>query len=300
MTSMRLRLFGVASGAGLDALLGEPPSAIHPVVLFGRAMGVVERRTYRDDVWPGALYAVVGVTLGVISGFLVRSSAVATAISVAGRSLASAATEVGTALSTGDVNRARDLLPSLVGRDPRGLDEGEIARAAVESVAENTVDAIVAPMLWAAVAGAPGALGYRAVNTMDAMVGHRSERYQHYGTASARLDDVANWVPARVCAALVAAVRPRATRGIVRAVRTQAPLHPSPNSGVAEAAFAAALGVSLGGRNVYGSRVEIRPILGVGRPAQPDDIAAAVRLRRDVTVAAATVLCLAALLKGRR
>ncbi len=300
MTPIRSRLLGAACGAGLDALVGEPPSAIHPVVLFGRAMGVVERRTYRDGFFPGALYAVVGVALGVTSGLLVRSSALATAISVAGRSLAKAAGDVGVALSAGDLNRARDLLPSLVGRDPRELDESEIARAVVESVAENTVDAVVAPMLWGAVAGAPGALGYRAVNTMDAMVGHRSERYQRYGTASARLDDAANWVPARVCAVLVAAVRPRAMRSIAHAVRTQAPLHPSPNSGVAEAAFAAALEVSLGGRNVYGSRVEVRPKLGVGRPARVDDIAAVVRLRRDVTVAAAALLCLVALLKGRR
>jgi adenosylcobinamide-phosphate synthase len=263
-------------------------------------MGVVERRTYRDKFWPGALYAAVGVALGATSGCLIRSSAIATSISVAGRSLGRAATGVGVALSTGDLARARELLPSLVGRDPRELDESEIARAAVESVAENTVDAIVAPMLWGAVAGAPGALGYRAVNTMDAMVGHRSERYQRYGTASARLDDVANWVPARVCAALVALVRPGSTRNIVRAVRTQAPSHPSPNSGVAEAAFAAALDVSLGGRNVYGSRVEIRPSLGVGRPPRRDDIAAAVRLRRDVTLAAAAILGLAALMGRRR
>ncbi len=119
-----------------------------------------------------------------------RSTAWATGLAVGGRSLWRAAEDVAQALTRGDVEGARALLPNLVGRDPNNLDEEEIVRAVVESVAENTVDAIVAPVLWAAVAGAPGALGYRAVNTMDAMVGHHSERYEHYGWASARLDDV--------------------------------------------------------------------------------------------------------------
>jgi adenosylcobinamide-phosphate synthase len=157
----------------------------------------------------------------------------------------------------------------------------------VESVAENTVDAVVAPALWAAALGAPGALGYRAVNTLDAMVGHRSDRYLRYGWASARLDDLAGWVPARVTAALVAAVRPPRAGAVWTAVRTQAPAHPSPNSGVAEAAFAAALGLRLGGENRYGDRVELRPPLGTGRPAERGDIARAVGLSRDVTLALA-------------
>src|SRR5262249_41107178 len=156
--------------------------------------------------------------------------------------------------------------------------EKEVARAAVESVAENTVDAVVAPALWAALAGAPGVLAYRAVNTLDAMVGHRSTRYARFGWASARLDDAANWVPARVTAALVAAARPARAAAIASAVRHQAPAHPSPNAGVAEAAFAAALGVRLGGRNAYGDRVELRPALGDGPPPAPADVARAVRL----------------------
>ena len=123
---------------------------------------------------------------------------------------------------------------------------------------------------------------YRAVNTLDAMVGHRSPRYERYGWASARLDDVAGWVPARVTAALVAAARPRSAAAVWTAVRTQAPAHPSPNAGVAEAAFAAALGLRLGGESRYGDRVEIRPPLGTGRPAEPADIARAVALARDV------------------
>ena len=160
----------------------------------------------------------------------------------------------------------------------------------MESVAENTVDAVVAPALWALAAGAAGALGYRAVNTMDAMVGHRSHRYLAYGWASARADDLAGWVPARVTAALVAAVRPAGAGAVWRAVRRDAPAHPSPNAGVAEAAFAAALGLRLGGFNRYGERVELRPPLGSGRPPEPADIARAVRLSGDVALALAGAL----------
>jgi adenosylcobinamide-phosphate synthase len=182
-----------------------------------------------------------------------------------------------------------------VGREPAGLDEQEIARAVVESVAENTVDALVAPAFWAAVCGAPGALAYRAVNTLDAMVGHRSTRYHAYGWASARLDDVAGYLPARLTAALVAGVRPGRAAAVWRAVRGQAPAHPSPNAGVAEAAFAAALGLRLGGCNRYGDRVERRPWLGQGRPAARSDIQAAVRLSSDVSWLLTAILAAAGL-----
>jgi adenosylcobinamide-phosphate synthase len=203
------------------------------------------------------------------------------------------AVSIGDALEAADLEQARRLLPSLVGRDVAELDAPGMARAVVESVAENTVDAVVAPAWWAAIAGAPGAFGYRAVNTMDAMVGHRSDRYLRYGWASARLDDVAAFLPARLTAVLVAVVRPRAAGAIWRAVRTQAPRHPSPNAGVAEAAFAAALDVRLGGVNSYGTDTEHRPVLGTGAAAGPSDIRRAVRLSRDVT--AALVLLLGAI-----
>ncbi|MGI8810195.1 MAG: adenosylcobinamide-phosphate synthase CbiB [Acidimicrobiales bacterium] len=275
------------AGVGIvaDRLLGEPPSPVHPVVAFGRTMRAVEGAGYRDARSAGVAHAVIGAGLGLAAGGLVGSAALATWVAVAGRALGEAAAEVGSALDAGDLPRARALLPALVGRDPSGLDEKEIARAVVESVAENTVDAVVAPALWAGVLGAPGALGYRAVNTLDAMVGHRSTRYRNYGWASARLDDWAGWVPARVTAGLVAVVRPGSAPAVWTAVRTQAPAHPSPNAGVAEAAFAAALGLSLGGENHYGHRVELRPPLGTGRPAEPADIARAGALSRDVSLA---------------
>ncbi|MBW3574521.1 MAG: cobalamin biosynthesis protein [Actinobacteria bacterium] len=285
MSGLRRRAAGAAGGVVIDRLVGEPPSRGHPVAAFGHTMQALEAGLYRDRRWAGVVHAAAGLALGAGSGALVGSTAIATAVAVAGRALAGAAGPVAAALDGDDLVLARSLLPSLVGRDPTGLDGAEISRATVESVAENTVDAVVGPALWAAVGGAPGALGYRAVNTMDAMVGHRSDRYRRYGWASARLDDAAAWVPARATAVLVAVVRPRRAAAVWTAVRRQAPAHPSPNAGVAEAAFAAALGLSLGGTNRYGDRFERRPTLGAGPAPGPGDIGRSVRLSLDVGAA---------------
>ena len=285
-----------AAAAGLlaDRVLGEPPVRHHPVSAFGAAMRALEGRIYADRRTAGAAHAAAGLGLGVAAGAALGSGTLATYLAVAGQELGRAAGRVAVALDRGDLDTARRLLPALVGRDPAELDEKEVTRAVVESVAENTVDAVVAPALWGALAGAPGALGYRAVNTLDAMVGHPSPRYQRYGWASARLDDAATWVPARVTALLVALARPRAAGAIGRAVVRQAPAHPSPNAGVAEAAFAVALGLRLGGANRYGDQIELRPALGHGRPPERADIARAVRLSGDVTMALAVALGLAA------
>jgi adenosylcobinamide-phosphate synthase len=279
----------VKFGLLADVVLGEPPRRLHPVAAFGSLMGAVERRIYRDDRVAGAAYAVVGTAIGV-SGGLVMPRSVATYLAVAGHSLWTEAIGVQRSLDDGDLEEARRRLPALVGRDPSGLEEKEVARAAVESVAENTVDAIVAPALWAMAAGASGALCYRAINTLDAMVGHRSVRYENFGWASARLDDALNWVPARVTASLVAVVRPRCAVDVWRAVRDQAHEHPSPNAGVAEAAFAAALDLRLGGVNRYGDRTELRPPLGTGRTPEIGDIGRAVTLSKHVTLALAAVV----------
>jgi adenosylcobinamide-phosphate synthase len=195
-------------------------------------------------------------------------------------------------LSDGDLAAARAALPALAGRDPSALDEAGLTRATVESVAENTSDAAVAPLFWGALAGLPGLLGYRAINTLDAMVGHRSPRYARFGWAAARTDDVANWLPARLTAALTVGCAPLAggsASGALRIWRRDGAAHPSPNAGPCEAALAGALGLRLGGRNVYGSRVEDRPPLGDGRPPRPDDIARAVRLSTAVWATAAVL-----------
>jgi adenosylcobinamide-phosphate synthase len=286
-----------AAGAALviDRALGEPPlpDRLHPVALFGTAIAALERRVYDDRRAPGALLAAAGVGLAAAAGVAVGSPLVAGYVSTAGRGLHTAALRVAAALTSGDVPTARGMLPSLVGRDPTALDAAAIARAAVESVAENTTDAIVAPALWTAVAGPVGAFVYRAGDTLDSMVGYRDDRYDRFGLASARLDDALAWAPARATALLVALARPGHARAVARAVRRDAPRHPSPNAGVSEAAFAAALGLQLGGANRYGDVVEHRPALGSGRAPGPQDITAAVHLSRDVTWLLAGLLVLA-------
>jgi adenosylcobinamide-phosphate synthase len=284
---------GVALGVMSDLAFGEPRLEPHPLSVFGKFMRRSEGILYRDRRSAGVLHSFVGVGVGIGCGLVVRSTAVATYLSVAHAALVDAARDITRALEDKDLPRARALLPTLVGRDPTGLDESEISRAVVESLAENMVDAVVAPALWAVAAGAVGTLTYRAINTMDAMVGYRNERYLNFGWASARLDDVANFVPARVTTALVVLVRPRAARSIWSAVRRDAPGHPSPNAGVAEAAFAAALGVRLGGTNRYAMEVEERVALGTGRRPECGDIDAAIALCRDITWAMMLVLVLA-------
>jgi adenosylcobinamide-phosphate synthase len=290
---------GAAAGLVLDRVLPEPPDRWHPVARLGAALGQLERVTYRDSRGAGAVHAAAGVALGLGVGALTPTTS-ATSLAVSGRMLGRVAMEVGDALDRGELERARARLPALVGRDPRALDEAEIVRAVVESVAENTVDAVVAPALWAAVLGGAGALGYRAANTLDSMVGHHSPRYERFGWASARLDDALGWVPARATAGLVALVRPARAGAVWRTVRRDAPAHPSPNAGVAEAAFAAALGVRLGGTNRYGDRVEERPALGEGPPPAGGDVRRAVALSRDVTLALAALLAAAARAPGAR
>lgn len=258
------RLLAVAVALLIDRWTPEPPNRWHPVAWFGTSMTAVEQRIWADRRAAGLIYTGAGVAIGVAAGRLVRSPTAALAVALGAGSLRATAAEIGEVVDGGDLPAARRSVRALVGRDPSELDEAGIAAAVVESVAENSVDATVAPILWTLVAGAPGALGYRAVNTMDAMVGHRSTRYERFGWASARLDDVANWLPARLFACgVVVAAWPR-RREILNAIRADAPAHPSPNAGVAEAAVAGALGVELGGPLRYGDRLENRPRLGTG------------------------------------
>jgi adenosylcobinamide-phosphate synthase len=282
----------IATAAGLlgDRLLGEPPAAVHPVAVFGGLMNRLEGRVYSPRRIAGVAYALGGVALGVVTGMVARSAVAALTVVAAGRSLRETALQVNRTLVVSGLDAARILLPALVGRDPSELDESGVAAATIESVAENTVDAVVAPACWALAGGAAGATGYRAINTMDAIVGHRSARYEQFGWFSARLDDGANFVPARLTALLVAAVRPLAAKEIWRATRDDAPAHPSPNSGVAEAAFAAALGLELGGALRYGTRVEQRPLLGRGPRPKATDIERAARLSNDVELALVALL----------
>ncbi|NBM16356.1 cobalamin biosynthesis protein [Streptomyces sp. GC420] len=295
--------YGATAGVLGDLLLGDPRRG-HPVAGFGRVAGALERRLWRDHRGAGALYTALCVGgaaagAGIAARAARRSPGTALALTAAttwavvgGTSLGREARAVGGALAAGDAETARERLPHLCGRDPQALDEPGIARAVVESVAENTSDAVVGALVWGALGGVPGLVGFRAVNTLDAMVGHRSARYRRFGWASARLDDVAGWPGARLTAVLATALGPD-PRGAVRAWRTDAAKHPSPNAGRAEAAFAGALGVRLGGTLSYGGRVEHRPVLNAaGRPVLAGDIERAVRLSRRVT-AGALAVCVA-------
>jgi len=300
MRADRVFAYGAAAGLLGDLLLGDPRRG-HPVAAFGRAAGAVERVLWRDHRGWGALHTAVcaggAVALAVAADRRVRTSgaasvaltAAATWAVVGGTSLGREARAVGGALAAGDIEVARERLPHLCGRDPQALDADGIARAVVESVAENTSDAVVGALVWGAVAGVPGLVGFRAVNTLDAMVGHKSARHRRYGWASARLDDVAGWPGARLTAVLaaVAAVAGGDSRGAVRAWRADAAKHPSPNAGPVEASFAGALGVRLGGTLSYAGRVEHRPVLnGSGRAVRVGDIERAVRLSRRVSLLA--------------
>jgi len=276
---------GAAAGFLLDRLLGEPPAAVHPVAWYGRAMSAAERRMWSDDRVRGVMFTGMGVLPAVGAGLTLRailgagpSTTLVATLSIAGRMLNHSAIDVSNALDNGDLDGARALLPTLVGRDPSRLDHSNIARAAIESVAENTVDAVIAPLWWGAVAGAPGILAHRAINTLDAMVGHRSQRYRRFGWASARLDDVANWWPARLGVLAVMLARPRRWATVRSTVRGDAGRHPSPNAGPIEAAYAAALDVGLGGSNVYGGVTEPRCRLGGGAAPTAIDIRRAVSL----------------------
>ncbi|MEU6244694.1 cobalamin biosynthesis protein [Streptomyces sp. NPDC047024] len=311
MGADRSYAYGAAAGLLGDLLLGDPRRR-HPVAAFGRAAGAVERALWHDHRGWGALHTLVcaggAVATGALAERAVRRSpaaslaltAAATWAVVGGTSLAREARAVGRALADGDLTAARARLPHLCGRDPQALDADGIARAVVESVAENTSDAVVGALVWGAVAGVPGLLGFRAVNTLDAMVGHKSPRLRRFGWAAARLDDVAGWPGARLTAVLATLAGPD-PRGAVRAWRADAHRHPSPNAGPVEASFAGALGLRLGGTLSYGGRIEHRPVLnGSGRPVRVADIDRAVRLSRRVGLLALGVTAGASMiLKGR-
>jgi adenosylcobinamide-phosphate synthase len=296
MRRSRPLALGLALGAVLDAVLPDPRRG-HPVAAFGTLAQRLEQRLYADARGRGVAHTAACVGAAVAVGAAVQRRgpqllgvAAATWAVLGGRSLRAEGNAVARLLEAGDLPGARQQLTHLVSRDPSTLDAAGVARAALESVAENTCDAIVAPLFWGAVAGVPGLLGYRAVNTLDAMVGYRSPRYARFGWAAARLDDLANLVPARLTALLVAAAAPVAggrAGAALRIARRDGHRHPSPNSGYGEAAYAGALGLRLGGPNVYAGRVEHRPELGRGRPPGPADLPRATRLCAAVTALAA-------------
>lgn len=302
MTGGRDDCFGLALGYGADLAFGDPRRG-HPLAGFGRAALALERVLYAPSRRHGVLYAGALVGAGALAGhalarLLGRRLALAllTWTALGGRSLRREAAAIADQLDRGDLEGARRSLPALAGRDPAALDSAGIARAVVESVAENTSDAVVGTLLYGAALGPAGVAAHRAANTLDAIVGHRSPRYERFGWAAARLDDALGWPVARAGAALtvLCAAAPGPSW---RVLRRDGGSHPSPNAGRMEAAFAGALGLRLGGPLAYGGRVELRPALGDGRAPAGGDIRRANRLSSRVGAAA---LIAALTLRGRR
>ncbi|WP_339254288.1 adenosylcobinamide-phosphate synthase CbiB [Paenibacillus sp. FSL P2-0136] len=276
----------------VDRVVGDPRSLPHPVIYIGKVISALERGIRRFASAPSALKragillpllvaggawaltALLVMLLARLSPWLAEVWLISTTI--ASKGLKDAGMAVYTELRSGDIPAARRALGMIVGRDTAHLDSPEIVRGTVETVAENIVDAIISPLFFALLGGAPLAMAYRAVNTLDSMVGYKNDKYRDLGWASARLDDVANYIPARLTALLLtlcAALLRLEWRRCWRTVRRDARLHPSPNSGYPESAVAGALGIRLGGENVYHGIVSFRAYMGDPlRTMEPEDI----------------------------
>ena len=285
----------LALGLVLDAIFGEPEwlwrRIPHPAVSFGRVIDWLEGLLNQGDNRraKGAL-AVLGlvVAVGLLAWvaswdiFLGVFEVLGAAVLLAQRSLVDHVAAVADALRV-SLAEGRDAVARIVGRDPETLDQAGVSRAAIESAAENFSDGVVAPVFWFLVGGLPGIAIYKAVNTADSMIGHRSVRYAEFGWAAARLDDLLNWVPARLAGGLICLIGPMSFgggRAALAVMLRDAPLHKSPSAGWPEAATAASLEIALAGPRIYGGVVTDDPYLNAGgrREAGPADIEAAVRL----------------------
>ena len=289
---------------GLDALIGDPARVwrrlAHPVIVAGAAIGGLDKRLNRLEldervrrrrgVWAlivllsGA--AAVGFLLtwtfgGIPYGVLIEGTIAS--ILIAQRSLYTHVAAVRAAFEAGGLAAAREAVSMIVGRDPKRLDQAGVSRAAIESCAENFSDGVVAPAFWCLLLGLPGLFAYKALNTADSMIGHKTERHLAFGRASARLDDWANFIPARLSGLMIviaAALTGRSAKAALSAMRRDARLHASPNAGWPEAAMGGALGIALGGPRIYSGAVVDDPWMNAGgrETATPSDIAAALKL----------------------
>lgn len=297
--------YGLLAGILADRLVGDPGGRFHPVAVFGRYASAVEKRLYAPSKSAGVAYLAACVlpplsaTIAISRKYPELSLAVALASALGGTTLEKTGLRMRERLDAGDLAGARELVPWLCSRDPELLDEAGIARATVESLAENTSDAVSAPIFWS-VLGAPGVVAHRLVNTLDAMVGYRNDRYNEFGWAAAKLDDLLAWAPARLTAATHVALAGPRWREAVRAWREDAPTHPSPNAGPVEATAAAALGVRLGGLTRYHYGTEMRPVLGSGPAPSAETITEAVRLSRKTQAVIAAVAVLSRWVLSRR
>jgi adenosylcobinamide-phosphate synthase len=268
----------------LDLIAGDPRWLPHPVIYIGKIISFGEKAARKIINSPNGLkiagtILAVGVVLatyfffwGVLWLAYELNNYVGMVLSIffmyqalAVNSLYKHALAVAQPLSKGDLPKARNSLAMIVGRDTENLNENDISRGVVETVSENTVDGITAPLFYAFLGGVPLAMAYKAINTLDSMIGYKDERYINFGCAGARLDDIANYIPARITGILyllIAPFTPGGFNGVFRAIREDAPKHPSPNSGIPEAAVAGALQVQLGGLNYYRGVASHRALMG--------------------------------------
>lgn len=269
-----------------DMVLGDPRSNFHPVVLIGSLTARLEKMLLNLQDTPGlkkakgallaalVLFITYALVHGLVSGIEktvpplmgIVLEAFLLSFTISPRSLSMAGRQIQEQLAAGNLSEARSLVGKIVGRDTQNLDEREITRATVETMAENIVDGIISPLFYAWLGGVPLAFLYRAVNTMDSMLGYRNERYEDFGMAAARTDDVFNYIPARITGVLIVVASwllGLDQAGAARSIWRDASKHPSPNSGISEAGVAGALGVQLGGLNFYGGNPSHRAILGV-------------------------------------
>jgi adenosylcobinamide-phosphate synthase len=272
-------LFVLTLALVLDALIGDPDAlwrrVPHPVAWFGAIIAAGERRFNRAADSParrralGVASLVLTLAITVGSALILHKifeqmpfglawEALLASVLIAQRSLHEHVARVAAGLARDGLPGGRKAVSMIVGRDPESLDEAGVSRAAIESTAENFSDGVVAPVFWFALAGFPGLVFYKTVNTADSMIGHLNDRYRHYGWAAARLDDLINLVPARLAALLIAAVAPvvgGSPAASFRIMLRDAGLHRSPNAGWPEAAMAGALGLALAGPRRYGARM---------------------------------------------
>ena len=283
---IRYRLISILIGAGLDCLIGDPQWMPHPVRLMGALISALDKLWNREEDSPAVLRIkgfvlaafVVSATLQITWGFLrvmygwgpaagVAAESILCCYALAARNLRDSSLEVYDALteSGGSLQKARRAVSMIVGRDTENLDREGVIRAAVETVAENTADGVIAPLFYLALGGAVGGMVYKAINTMDSMLGYRNEKYQYFGTAAARLDDLAGFIPARLSGLLLTAAAGLTgmdAAGAWRIFCRDRYAHKSPNSAQSESAVAGALGVQLAGDAVYGGRVVHKPTIG--------------------------------------
>ena len=301
----------------IDTALGWPARVHarigHPVTWIGALIVALEVRWNRGGALGGrgmgALCVLVVVAAAALPALLVQMLLPETALGVllgavvawpllAARSLNDHVAAVAGPLAAGDLARARAAVAMIVGRDPARLDPEGVARAALESLSENASDGVVAPLFWGAVAGLPGIAAYKAINTLDSMIGHRNPRYEDFGKVAARLDDLANLIPARLTGLAIALVSGRADA--LRVMWRDAGRHRSPNAGWPEAAMSGALGIRLSGPRAYGDRVADEPWLNAGAPdPQSGDLTRGLVLYRRAMVLCCAVLVVLALIGGR-